>query len=378
MNESSTSRGTVVFAGGGTGGHLYPSLAIAERLTESPDAPGVHFICSRKPLDAEILRQAKRSFTPVPAVGFRTNPLSWPMFLGRLLRSVHVARCTLAVREARCLVAMGGYVCAPAVAAAKRLNLPVILVNLDAVAGRANRRAAKRADEVFSVYESPGLGVPSRTVGYPVRRAALATLEPAEARRRLGLKPEMTTLLVVGGSLSARTINEAMIELARREMLQTWQVLHLAGAAHVADLEAAYNQHRVASRVLGFLDEIGLAWAAADVAISRAGAGSVAEVVANAVPTIFLPYPFHRDEHQRHNVRLLVDDGAAAAVRDTKVASRTATALEPVLNELMSDSSRRAAMRRLLAGRRQPDGAQVLADAVRAALGGAVPGAGRD
>jgi len=366
MSANKSAQGTIVFAGGGTGGHLYPSLAIAERLAERDDAPGMHFVCSAKPLDAEILTKAGRTFTPVPVVGFASNPLRWPMFAGRLLRSVHVARCTLAVREARAVVAMGGYVSDPVVTAARRLNIPVMLVNLDAVAGRANRRVARRADAVFSVYESPGLGRPATVVGFPVRRAAIGDTQPAAAREQLGLKPNKTTLLITGASQGAKTVNEAMIELAVRGALGEWQVLHLAGPGNAADVEAAYNQHGVDAKVLAFCDAMGLAWAAADAAISRSGAGSAAEVVANAVPTIFMPYPYHADEHQRHNVQRLADDEAAVIVRDTKDAKANADALEPVLNELMSDASRRDAMREALQAHQREDGAAVLADAVLA------------
>jgi len=366
MNGSPTNRGTVVFAGGGTGGHLYPSLAIAERLAEGDAAPAVHFACSSKPLDASILRKAGGSFTPLPVTGLPGNPLRWPMFVGRLLRSVHLARCALAVREARCVVAMGGYVSAPVVAAAKKLNLPVMLVNLDAVAGRANRRVARRADVVFSVYESPGLGVPTRAVGFPIRKAAIGDGTATEARERLGLQPNKTTLLVTGASQGAKSINEAMIELASRGAMGEWQVLHLAGPGNAEAVGAVYNQHRVAAKVLAFCDEMGLAWASADVAVSRGGAGSVAEVVANAVPTIFMPYPYHADEHQRRNVQALADAEAAEILRDTTDAKTNADALEPLLNELMADASRREAMRQALRSRQGEDGATALAEAVSA------------
>jgi UDP-N-acetylglucosamine--N-acetylmuramyl-(pentapeptide) pyrophosphoryl-undecaprenol N-acetylglucosamine transferase len=368
MNSEAGQGGTVVFAGGGTGGHLFPSLAIAERLAEQAGAPVVHYICSAKPLDAEILRKAKVTFTPVPVRGFSSNPLRWPGFAYRLIRSVQISRLTLAVREAGVVVAMGGYVSAPVVAAARRLHIPVMLVNLDAVAGRANRRVARRADEIFSVYESPGLGRPSRSVAFPIRRAAIGSLEPAEARAKLGLTPDKVTLLVTGASQGAKSINEAMIELAARDALGDWQVLHLAGPGNAEAVEAMYSRQAVDAKVLPFLDEMGLAWSAADVAVSRCGAGSAAEALANAVPTVFMPYPYHADEHQRHNVQALADDGAAVIVKDTKLAKPNADALEPVLNDLMSDGSRRQTMRQILIDRRPADGAAALAEAVMGML----------
>ncbi|MFA7238121.1 MAG: glycosyltransferase, partial [Phycisphaeraceae bacterium] len=144
----SESRGTVLFAGGGTGGHLFPSLAVAERLAGRCE---VHFACSGKPLDAEILTKAGVPFTPLPAVGLTGNPMQWPGFIKRYKQSEAIARRIIVERNVGVVVSMGGYVSAPVIGAAAKMKLPGVpgipgvLVNLDAVAGKANRRIAKRA-----------------------------------------------------------------------------------------------------------------------------------------------------------------------------------------------------------------------------------------
>ncbi len=382
----SNARPTIVFAGGGTGGHLMPSLAVAERLAEQADAlkvelPRVHFVCSAKALDAELLRKARQAFTPLGVVGLGGNPVGWPRFVVKQLKAIHVARCDLAMREAGCVVSMGGYVSSPVVVAARRLNLPVILVNLDAVAGKANRRLARRADRVFSTQGRAGLPGEVMPVGFPIRRAALADRDVAASRRALGLDPDRPTLLITGASQGAMTVNQALIELTRNGFFapfreRGWQVLHLAGAGHVDPVAAAYREHQVDATVLPFCDTMGLAWGAANLAVSRAGAGSAAEVRANTVPTIFMPYPFHRDEHQRHNVADLAELGAAEIVADRRDPVANAQTLGPILGELMTNDVRRKAMRtelqRLATGQR--DGAEVLANAALEAVSGSMIG----
>ena len=168
MNESGQ---TIFFAGGGTGGHLYPSLAIAERLG---DAVTPRFFCSQKEVDERVLGESGYRYTRLKVTGLPRNPLRWPGFVYRLRASQWVARQELRESGARCVVAMGGYVSGPVVFAAKKLGIPVLLVNLDARAGRANRKLAPLAARVFSVYDTPGLNVAYEHIGFPVRRAAIA------------------------------------------------------------------------------------------------------------------------------------------------------------------------------------------------------------
>ncbi|MHB1157586.1 MAG: UDP-N-acetylglucosamine--N-acetylmuramyl-(pentapeptide) pyrophosphoryl-undecaprenol N-acetylglucosamine transferase [Phycisphaerales bacterium] len=366
-------RGTVLFAGGGTGGHLFPSLAVAERLAGKCE---VHFACSGKPLDAEILTQAGVRFTPLPAVGLTGNPMQWFGFVKRYKQSEAIARRIIEEYSVGVVVSMGGYVSAPVIGAAAKMKLPGVLVNLDAVAGKANRRMAKKADRVFSVFDKPGLGVSFARIGFPLRRAATPGSGAGtpggmeESRRRLGLEPATPTLLITGASQGAQTLNKLMIELAHQPLWNGWQILHLAGEGNTEGLIHAYRQHGLKAKVLPFLDEMGLAWGAADVAISRCGAGSAAEVLANGVPTIFLPYPYHKDQHQRHNVRRMEAAGGCVILTDLIEPCANAAAVEPVLAELMADADRRKQMRDALAKLQQPNGAEQLAEAVMEILGG--------
>lgn len=355
---------------------MFPSLAVAERLAGKCEA---HFACSGKPLDAEILTKAGVRFTPLPAVGLTGNPMQWFGFIKRYKQSEAIARRIIEEYNVGVVVSMGGYVSAPVVSAAAKRKIIVLLVNLDAVAGKANRRMAKRADRVFSVFDKPGLGVSFARIGFPLRRAATPGSIPgsgagtpggmAEARRRVGLEPATPTLLITGASQGAQTLNKLMIELAYKPLWNGWQILHLAGEGNTEGLIQTYQQHGLKAKVLPFLDEMGLAWGAADVAISRCGAGSAAEVLANGVPTIFLPYPYHKDQHQRHNVARMEAAGGCVILTDLIEPGANAAAVEPVLTELMADADRRKLMRDALAKLQQPNGAEQLAEAVMGILG---------
>jgi len=363
-------RPTIVFAGGGTGGHLFPSLAIVEHLElrRGETAPDVHFVCSDRSIDLRILAKAGVAYTPLALHGMPGSIIGRAGFAAKLLRATGQARRLLRGVDAGLVIAMGGFISAPVARAAKKLGLPVMLVNLDAVAGRANRWLARRADRVLSVYAQPGLPGQFETIDFPLRQCVVGRSEPAEARTALDLKPEPPTLLITGASQGARTMNQACEALARRGALREWQVLHLAGAGNVDSVQRAYREQGVCGRVLPFLEQMHLAWSAADLAISRAGAGSVAEVTINAVPTVFMPYPFHRDRHQRRNVEPLERMGGAGSVDDHADPRRSADHLEPVLASLRVVAAARRAMREKLAAQPSANGAAHLAEIARTML----------
>lgn len=358
----------VVLAGGGTGGHISPGLAIAERIVEMEPRAQPVFACSTRRIDAEMLNEAGATFHPIPA----ESPSLAPKRLIRYLRSLGPTRS--AVRElfdgraVSCVVSLGGFVTPPVVAEAARRRVPVLLVNLDATPGRANRWVARRASETVSAVPVPALpGFASAIIGMPIRRSAIAPASTESCREELGLDPGSPVLLVTGASQGAQTINDMMQALARASSaaFEHWQVLHLCGAGGaVADLVKAYREAGVRAAVLPFLHRMGVAWGAAEMAISRAGANSVAEAQANHVPTIFVPYPWHKDLHQRENAQPLVDAGGAEMALDLIDVQRNVAGLGAKVLELMRDAGRRMAMRRALQLRDGADAAQRIAHRV--------------
>jgi len=363
-STTKTTPATFLFAGGGSGGHISPGLAIAERLKERAANAKVLFVCSSRAIDGRMLADAGAEYTSIPALPPSAHPLGALRFLRSFARSRRICRRLLRQRGVEGVVALGGFVAAPAVLAARSLAVHVTLLNLDDPPGRANRWLAGRCARVWTAIELPTLpGFAQRVVGLPIRRRALAPGDAADCRRRLGLEEDRPTLFITGASQGATSINRFMAAMAEATSacFADWQIIHLAGDRDAEPMRRTYAQCGIRVQVEPFLDEIGLAWGAADLAVSRAGASSVAEAAANAVPTLFLPYPYHRDMHQRNNARSLAEMEAAVIVEDRIDAAANVAHVGPALEALMRDEARRTTMQQKLLARRPPDAADTIA-----------------
>ena len=206
-------------------------------------------------------------------------------------------------------------------------------------------------------------------VGMPLRRSAIAPAGRAECRGRLGLDPVRPCLFVTGASQGASSLNSFMVAFAlkNKDLLSHWQVLHLAGSKgspSAAELDAAYARAGVKALVLPFLNDMGLAWGAAELALSRAGANSVAEAEANHVPTVFVPYPYHRDLHQEANAKPLVRAGAAVLAYDRLDVAANMQSIGEPLATLIADGRLRDEMESALRARPQVDAADAIARTV--------------
>lgn len=364
----------MLFAGGGTGGHIYPNVAIAERLDDTLRAESVHFLVSDRPSDAQTMRKLGLRFStsgvrPLPplrkpwrAVGFL---FAWRRAIGQCIRLIEQ-------HDIRVVIATGGFVSGPALVAARRLGIARAMVNLDAIPGKANVHLRRECTTVFSAYASEVLPQ-ARVIGFPLRRSSVGQGDRGAARERLGLEPGRPTLFVTGATHGAESLIRAMMAIvgdpARAAGLATWQVFHQCGGFDPTVLQAAYDAAGVRAKVVAYCDRMGDAWHAADLAISRAGAGSVAEAWANATPTIFSPNPYHADGHQRANTRPLVDAGGAVIVTDHIEPDRNVGPLGGALEELIADEARRQDMRQRLIDARPPDGATEVAAWITDALG---------
>jgi UDP-N-acetylglucosamine--N-acetylmuramyl-(pentapeptide) pyrophosphoryl-undecaprenol N-acetylglucosamine transferase len=366
----------VVFAGGGSGGHIFPGLAVAEALRDEashgsePTQIRCVFVCSERAIDAQILEAAGEAFEPIPARPFSVKPgglarfvRAWPSVVTCAGRVIERQR---ADADEVHVIAAGGFAAAPAVRAAKKLGVPITMLNLDASPGKANRWIASHAARVLTTMD---VGESDWTLIPPiVRKGAVSQDSPQACRARFGLDPDTPTLLVTGGSQGAGTIARLMIALCETpdsaDLLGGWQVIHQAGTEPGADVTAAkdaYARANVRAWVGAFIDDMASALRAADLGISRAGAGSVAEARAAGLPTVFMPYPFHRDQHQRLNAQPLVDAGAAVLADDLIDPARNAKAIGVMLSELLRDEPARASMRESLERLGPTDGARVVA-----------------
>ncbi len=370
----------VVMAGGGTGGHLYPGLAVAEAL-ESLAAErglGLELLWAATPraVDQRLLTRFGENYVQQPVQPLvKSIKKLWGFWRG-WRESCAIWRQRMNRGEVDCVVALGGYAAGPAAyVASKAAGVPVVLLNPDALPGLANRFLMKRCDMVVTQWPlgdgcRSGLKGAVKALGCPIR-PELVGRSRAEGARRLEVDPERRTLVVTGASLGAKTINDAVLKMleepAARAIFEAkgpegWQILHLAGIDQAADVRltyAAWEQVRV--QVIDYCDDMASVWAVADLAIARAGASTCAELTACGVPSLLLPYPFHKDMHQKANALELERAGAALIVDDARDAAANAAAVKAALDSLLYADARRQSMAAAARAIGKPDAAAEIA-----------------
>jgi len=361
-------RSRIVFAGGGTGGHIYPALAVAKALEQQVPGVQVRFYCSDRPIDSRILSKTPYSFVPLPVRGLSMRPDRFLRFIVSQCSGYHRVRTGLCESPPAAVLGTGGFASAPVVLAARRLGVPVAILNVDAVVGRANRLLARFAERIFAQFEQT-TGQFGRhanrvqVIGCPLR-AAFASADRNRAIQTLGLDPARKTLLITGASSGAANINRAVERILPRlaRFADDWQIVHLTGLRDHECCRKAYADAPLPHVVIDYCDQMPDLYAVADLLVGRAGAVSVAEYAAAAVPAICMPYPYHRDQHQRHNAEPLVEAGAAVFVEDRPDAPQdTAERLYIALCELMADPDRRRTMAQAARSLARPDAAQTVA-----------------
>jgi UDP-N-acetylglucosamine--N-acetylmuramyl-(pentapeptide) pyrophosphoryl-undecaprenol N-acetylglucosamine transferase len=352
----------VVIATGGTGGHVFPALALADRLVRDHGAE-VRFVGTRTGQEATRVPAAGYRFDAVDALPF-VREVSWRAAKAPIVALRSARACGPLVRGADVAVGMGGYASVPAMLAARRARVPIVLHEANAVPGLATRLLARFASAIAIAFRDVRRLLPDRSrvelIGYPIRdairevprrRAALAEA----CRSALDLDPERRTVLVWGGSQGARHLDEvvagAVPAIQDRADVQLLVLTGPANEAIVADAASA----TAAVRILPFLERIELAYAAADLAVSRAGATAIAEQSVCALPTILVPYPHATENHQEANARELERAGDAEVVLD---AALTSEVFVERVDALLDDQERRSSMAAQAAAWARPDAAE--------------------
>ena len=362
MSSSAGHPLNVAIACGGTGGHLFPGLAVAGQLVSR--GAGVTLMISSKEVDQLAAKAAEGlRIVTLPAIGLTRGRLV--AFVRGFRESYNVARRCFNELRPRAVLAMGGFTSAPSLLAAKRLKASAFLHESNTIPGRANRWLSWTVDRAFVGFPSAANRLHARHVevtGTPVR-TNFAPLDPDVCRKALGLDPARPVALVMGGSQGASAINELVIRslplLARRG--PEWQWFHLAGPADVEKLQRAYQAQKLDACVHSFFLKMELAMGAATAAISRAGASSLAEIAAMRLPAVLIPYPAAMDNHQFHNARAFEQTGAARLVEQ-----RTARPEDLIrsFGELMSQNALREKMQTSLAAWHKSSAADVIAQAI--------------
>jgi len=358
---------TIIFAGGGTGGHLYPGISVAESLARMQPGTKCLFLCTQREIDRVILEPAGLPFVPQPIVPPRRSIGGLLQFWRSWRETRDLVKKVLREHRPAAVLGLGGYAAGVAVKVAAIRGIPTAILNPDVIPGRANQYLMRYSRAVCCQFAATEQHVPAehraklRITGCPIRRQIRSLPPRSEAMSRLGLDPALLTLLITGASLGAQTVNEAMLAALGGIKLQGWQVLHLSGREHAPAVREGYRALGINARVVDFTSEMADVWAVADLAVCRAGASTCAELAACAVPSILMPYPYHKDMHQRANAKVLVDGGAAVLVDDQKDARRNAQMLIPHLEQLLYSADRRAAMSAAARSLGRPDAADAVA-----------------
>jgi len=357
---------SIAIACGGTGGHLFPGLSVAEKLLQRDCL--VTLLISPKEVDQEAVKSASgMEIVTLPAIGLQRG--SELAFLKGFKKSYGAARRLFKATRPDAVLAMGGFTSAPPILAGKRFGAQTFLHESNTIPGRANRWLSWVVNRAFVGFHSAAGRLNNRKItitGTPVR----ATFRPCDAaacRAELGFAPERPLLLVMGGSQGASGINELVIKTlpTMAKLAPNLQWFHLAGPKDSEKVKEAYSALRLKAIVHPFFTGMELALGAASAAISRAGASSLAELAAMRVPSVLVPYPAATDDHQLHNARAFAETGAARMLAQD---GATAEAMAELIVSIVNCATTRQKMQNALARWQSPHAAEEIADTMLQAV----------
>lgn len=361
---------SIFFAGGGTGGHIYPALAIAEKIAELDPAAKIHFFISSRDIDKHVLSKTAFQYTALPAVGLSIRPDRFLNFCKMFLASQKIAAEMITKSENPIVVGIGGFVAAPVCRAAYKSKIPLFLLNVDIIPGKANKLIGKWAQRIFVQFEETAeyFGKQKTKVivtGCPLR-SSFNNPNPQKAKEALGLDYNKKILLITGASTGSQNINRTICSLLEKlsNYADNWQIVHLTGKANFDQVNAGYANAPIRNKVVDYYDDMPDLFAAADIVIGRSGAVSVAEYAAAATPSICMPYPYHNDLHQYLNAGKLVEAGAAVIVDDVGDDKDRCEWLWEELELLLKDETARRQMKDACKTVARKNAAKIIAEAV--------------
>lgn len=358
----------ILIAAGGTSGHVNPAMAIAEQIMSRFPSAEIQFVGTARGLESTLVPKAGFQFTAVPARGFPSRPSRALLLAIRDYRAGRrQSRDLILKMKPDVVIGTGGYVCGPAVAAAASLGIPVVLHEQNAFPGRANRFLARKSKLVMISFPGTEKYFPAGThtilTGNPVR-AAFFNIDRAHARAILNLPSDQPVVLILGGSLGARTLNEAALAAAAEPALVHCRLILACGQQH-ADTIAASGAAFANLTVKSYIDNIQEYMAAADLIICRSGAITCAEVAALGRPSIMVPYPHAAGDHQTANARAFSERAASILCPDDQFTGAFLTAR---LLELLSDPDRLVQMGQAAATLAKPNAAVEIVDHIAGLL----------
>ena len=353
----------VIISGGGTGGHIFPAVSIANAVKAlRPDAK-ILFVGALGRMEMQRVPAAGYDIKGLPICGFdRKNLLRNVIVLYKIWKSQRMAKQIIRDFRPQVAVGVGGYASGPTLNKAASMGIPCLIQEQNSYAGVTNKLLAKKASQICVAYEGMERFFPADKImltGNPVRQALLdTTVTREEALRSLGLDPSRKTILLVGGSLGARTVNESVLQHLDLVKGSDIQFIWQTGKYYFAGIQEQLQGQDIPNlKVMDFISDMGAAYKAADLVISRAGASSISEFCLIGKPVILVPSPNVAEDHQTKNALALANRGAALYVKD---ADAPATLLQLAI-ETVGDQSRLQSLSEQVLKMALPDSADIIA-----------------
>ncbi|RFU63368.1 undecaprenyldiphospho-muramoylpentapeptide beta-N-acetylglucosaminyltransferase [Peribacillus glennii] len=349
----------IVVSGGGTGGHIYPALALVREIKSKDKDSSFLYIGTEKGLEKEIVTREKIPFKSIHITGFKRK-LSFDNVrtVARFLKGVRESKKMLKEFQADAVIGTGGYVCGPVVYAAAKLGIPCIVHEQNSVPGLTNKFLSRYVDKVAICFEEAKQFFPeNKTVltGNP-RASEVLNYKGKEGLRKLGLKQGVATVLVFGGSRGARPINEAVLKVMSELREKPYQVLYVTGEVHfeqvAREIEMIGNPENVV--IKPYVNNMPEILSGVDLAVTRAGATTLAELTVLGIPSILIPSPYVTNNHQEKNARSLSDHGAAELVLEKEL---TGSKLIATIDSVITDGKKLDAMKTAARAIGMPDAA---------------------
>lgn len=336
----------IIIAGGGTGGHIFPAIAIAQALKKKESSVEILFVGAKGRMEMEKVPQAGFPITAIDIAGFHRSSLIKNLDLPfRILKSLWQAEKILKKFQPQVVVGVGGYASFPVLWLAQRKKIPTLIQEQNSLAGKTNILLGKRAKKICVAFEGMEKFFPKEKLvftGNPVRAAIVQSeISREEALRFFDLDPEKKTVLVLGGSLGARSVNEALAAQLEEILRHGIQLIWQTGKSYLPEARL-HSQGKKGIWVGEFITRMEIAYRAADLVISRAGALAIAELCVMKKPVIFVPYPLAAEDHQTLNAASLVNKKAACLVNDSDVNEK----LVPCLLALAADENQQNEMKK--------------------------------
>lgn len=342
----------VIIAGGGTGGHIFPAVAIAHALQRLRPGTQLLFVGATGRMEMEKVPQEGFKIVGLDIAGFnRSNMLKNLTLPFKIWKANMQAKAVLKDFKPNAVVGVGGYASFPVLNAAQSAGIPTLIQEQNSYAGKSNKILGRRAKAICVAYENMDRFFPKDKLiltGNPVReKIAHATISRAEGQSWLGMEADKKTILVVGGSLGAKSVNEAIDKNLEEILAEGVQVIWQTGKPYYQTAVERAKAFAGKVKVFEFIREMDYAYAAADMVISRAGALAIAELCIIGKPVIFVPFPFAAEDHQTRNAMALVEHNAAMMVKDSDAAGELVKKLKTLLHDTAMQDIMMASLKNL-------------------------------